>query len=158
MFITVDKNGYVNSWSWAKNSPDMIEIDVLDMNGIKKGEFSEIMSNVIGFQALSPEMIKYYGFNNVDDIKIIRNNGDAMAPTINSDDLLWLDISYKKPTADGIYLISTNQNVLLRRIQINPFDNSLDLSADNKSYKSFTITANEPLNICGKVIMITHKM
>lgn len=142
----------------GKNKSDMIEIDVLDMNGIKKGEFSEIMSNVIGYQALSPEMIKYYGFNNIDDIKIIRNNGDAMAPTINSDDLLWLDISYKKPTADGIYLISTNQNVLLRRIQINPFDNSLDLSADNKSYKSFTITANEPLNICGKVIMITHKM
>ena len=27
MFITIDKNGYVNSWSWAKNSPDMIEID-----------------------------------------------------------------------------------------------------------------------------------
>ncbi len=27
MFITVDKNGYVNSWSWAKNNSDMIEID-----------------------------------------------------------------------------------------------------------------------------------
>lgn len=27
MFITVDKNGYVSSWSWAKNDPDMIEID-----------------------------------------------------------------------------------------------------------------------------------
>ena len=27
MFITIDKNGFVDSWSWAKNNPDMIEID-----------------------------------------------------------------------------------------------------------------------------------
>lgn len=27
MYITVDKNNFVDSWAWAKNSPNMIEIN-----------------------------------------------------------------------------------------------------------------------------------
>ena len=54
-------------------------------------------------------------------------------------------------------MLSTSGDSLIRRIQINPFENSIELSPDNKLYKNFNITNYKNLNICGKVILISHK-
>lgn len=141
-----------------KSESDMTEIKVLDMEGQKKGDFSDIMNNVIGSQYLSLEMLQFYGFSDISNIKIIKVSGDAMSPIINNGDLIWLDMSYNKPCSDGIYLINANHTVLLRRIQINPFDDSWELSADNKAYKTFVIGKNERIDICGKVLLTTKKL
>lgn len=133
-------------------------IDVIDMSGEYKGKFSEIKNNIIGTEAISSELVKLYGFKNIDDIIIIKNSGDAMYPTIADGDFLWIDTTYNRSIADGIYLIEANETTLLRRIQINPFDNTLRLSADNQSYQSFVVHDYKDIKICGKVVLCTHKL
>lgn len=134
------------------------KIKVVDMEGYYRGNFDMIRKNVIGEEYFSDEMIKYYGFTNINDVVIVKNSGDAMLPSINPDDMLWVDTSYNKALSDGIYLIEANNTVLLRRIQINPFNGSVDLIADNSSYKPYNIKNNSDLKTCGKVVFITHKL
>ena len=81
-----------------------------------------------------------------------------MSPTINAGDFVWVDLSYSVPTSDGIYLISTNSDTIIRRIQINPFDNSADISSDNTSYKPINVKDIKNLNICGKICYLAHKI
>ena len=74
------------------------------------------------------------------------------------DDMLWIDTSYNKATSDGVYLLEANNTLLLRRIQINPFNESADLIADNSSYRPYTVNNISELKVCGRIIFITHKL
>lgn len=136
----------------------MISIDVIDMDGQYKGRFENIKNNVIGQELMSDGVFKTYTSSLPEDIKIIKIIGDAMSPTMNSGDIIWVDTSYKLPMSDGIYIINTAGDMLIRRIQVNPFDNSFEVSADNSSYKSFNVTDCKKLNICGKVILVSRKL
>lgn len=136
----------------------MVAIDVIDMGGEFKGKFEQIKKNIIGKEVFSEDVIKLYTPANPNNLVICKVIGDAMSPTINSDDLVWVDMSYSIPSSDGLYMISTNSDTIIRRIQINPFDNSAEISADNTSYRSINIKDIKTLNICGKICCITHKL
>lgn len=140
------------------NNASMTAIDVIDMNGEFKGKFEQIKKNIIGKELMSDEVFKIYTSANAESVKIFKVTGDAMSPTINSDDLVWVDTSYSIPSSDGIYMISTNSDTIIRRIQINPFDNSAEISADNTSYKPINIKDIKNLNICGKICNIIRKL
>lgn len=47
-----------------------------------------------------------------------------MTPTIRPGEMLWIDVSYTSPSSDGLYLIRIGKELLVRRIQLNPFDGS----------------------------------
>ena len=136
----------------------MISIDVADMDGTNKGKFEQIRKNIIGKEILSYELLSHYCSANPKDLMIFKVVGDAMSPTINSGDFVWVDLSYSVPTSDGIYMISTNSDTIIRRIQLNPFDNSAEVSSDNPSYKSINIKDIKSLNICGKICYLAHKL
>ena len=141
-----------------QNSAQMVGIDVVDMGGENKGRFEQIKKNIIGKEVLSRELLNHYCATAPENIMIFKVVGDAMSPTINSGDFVWVDLSYSVPASDGIYMISTNSDTIIRRIQINPFDNSADISSDNKSYKPINIKDIKSLNICGKVCFLAHKL
>ncbi len=136
----------------------MISVDVVDMNGANKGKFEQIKKNIIGKEILSCELLSHYCSASPKDLMIFKVVGDAMSPTINSGDFVWVDLSYSVPSSDGIYMISTNSDTIIRRIQVNPFDNSAEVSSDNPSYKSINVKDIKSLNICGKICYLAHKL
>ena len=140
------------------NKDNTAAIEIIDMDGEQKGNFDNIKNNVIGIEYMSFELLKHYNITNAKNIKIIKNNSDAMSPMINSGDMLITDISYKTPSIDGIYLINAMNSVILRRLQINPLDNSAELSATNTSYKSINISKITDIGVCGKVLWVVHKL
>ena len=136
----------------------MVGIDVVDMDGEYKGRFEQIKKNIIGKELLSKELLGHYCSTNPENLMIFKVVGDAMSPTINSGDFVWVDLSYSVPVSDGIYMISTNSDTIIRRIQINPFDNSAEVSSDNSSYKSINVKDIKTLNVCGKICYLSHKL
>ncbi len=149
-----------NLFGLAKNKSDeMVAVDVFDMDGTNKGRFEHIKKNALGEIVMAKNLFTIYTSANTipENIKIIKICGDAMAPTLNSGDFIWVDTSFTAMNSDGIYLLNTAGDVLIRRLQINPFDNSIEVNADNKSYRSFNIADCKNLNICGKIIMVTKK-
>ena len=146
-------------FNFAKNKePDLIAIDVWDMDGPKKGRFELLKENIIGQIFLSPQLIRAFTQVEPQNLVIIKTAGESMSPTINPGDMIWLDTSCSMPAADGIYMLNAAGDVIIRRLQINPFDNSIEISSDNKAYRSFNMKDHKNLHVCGKVLFVTNKL
>lgn len=146
-------------FNFAKNKePDLIAIDVWDMDGPKKGRFELLKENIIGQIFLSPQLIRAFTPVEPQNLVIIKAAGESMSPTINSGDMIWLDTSCSMPAADGIYMLNASGDVIIRRLQINPFDGSIEVSSDNKAYRSFNMKDHKNLHVCGKVLFVTNKL
>ena len=71
-------------------------------------------------------------------IKMLKVVGDSMEPTINNGDFVWVDISCQSPVGDGIYLFSIGEKLVVKRVQINPLNNSVRILSDNPKYLPIT--------------------
>lgn len=158
--IIQDKFSAISSlFNFSKNKPeDLNAIDVIDMDGPIKGKFEALKGNLIGQEFLPPQILALYTTSKPEYIKILKASGESMIPTINPGDIIWVDTSYSTPASDGIYLLDTNSDCVIKRLQTNPFDNSVEVSSDNKTYKSFTTNNYKNLNICGKIVFISRRV
>lgn len=139
--------------------PDnIVKIDVLDVvaccgNGVEN--FSE---NIIGQHMMTLTALRELTSAAPENIKIIRAIGDSMTPTIRPGEMLWIDVSYTSPSSDGLYLIRIGKELLVRRIQLNPFDGSAVIKADNEAYRAFPAEKFEDVPVLGRVIYHVVRM
>ena len=131
---------------------DIVKIDVLDVSACCGNGIANISENVIGHQFVSKSMLKEYTFTSPENIKIIRAVGDSMIPTINPQDMLWIDISVKEPSSDGLYLLTVGQDLMIKRIQINPFNNQVQVKSDNPAYAPILLNNYKEVSCLGKVV------
>ena len=90
------------------------------------------------------------GKENLKNIDAINVVGDSMEPTLNSDNIIFIDKTKKDVTRDGIYTFTTTHGLFVKRIQ-RRVDGKLDIISDNKDYPSQILNKND-LEILGKVI------
>jgi len=90
------------------------------------------------------------GAENLKNIDAINVVGDSMEPTLNSDNIIFLDIAKKDFSKEGIYAFTTIHGLFVKRIQ-RRVDGKLDVISDNKEYPVQVIDKND-LTILGKVI------
>lgn len=139
-------------------SDNLVKIDVLDVvaccgNGVEN--FSE---NIIGQHMMTLTALRELTATAPENIKIIRAIGDSMTPTIRPGEMLWIDVSYTSPSSDGLYLIRIGKELLVRRIQLNPFDGSAVIKADNEAYRAFPAEKFEDVPVLGRVIYHVVRM
>ncbi len=97
------------------------------------------------------ELTKFTGLH------IINAIGDSMSPTIESGDKLFIlpfEIENHQIREGGIYIISCNNGVLVKRIYLNPFEGKITLKSDNTEIPDIIIAGDE-LNGCqiiGRVV------
>lgn len=91
-------------------------------------------------------------------IKITNIRGDSMSPTIESGDLLFVDISQPYFNGDGIYVFNYNGFNHVKRLQ-HAGDRLLVLS-DNPQYRTWEIRLdNEGLfHVAGRVVFVSGKI
>jgi len=96
----------------------------------------------------------------VDDAKqlhVIEAIGDSMEPTINSADLLFIlpyhDADYQI-LDNAIYVISSPNGILVKRIKLHPVKKSITLKSDNDNIVDIIIEENEleACKILGRVV------
>jgi len=73
-----------------------------------------------------------------------------MEPTLNSDNVIFIDKSKTDASRDGIYAFTTNHGLFVKRVQ-KRVDGKLDIISDNKDYPVQVLADNE-LNVVGKVV------
>lgn len=88
------------------------------------------------------------------DLVLVFAKGDSMEPTISDNNTLMIDTSQQDLQDGHIYVIRTNDHLVVKRIQ-----NTLDgfiLISDNKEYKEIEITYSkaEDLQVIGRVVWI----
>lgn len=75
-----------------------------------------------------------------------------MYPTFSNGDLLFVNIAIKCHRGDGVYVIATPKNLLIKRIQAT-ISGDLKIISDNKNYAQETITRTKlkSIHIYGKI-------
>ena len=84
---------------------------------------------------------------NIDAINVI---GDSMEPTLNSDNIIFIDKTKNDLSRDGIYAFTTTHGLFVKRIQ-RRVDGKFDVISDNKDYPIQVLEKDE-IFVVGKVI------
>jgi len=86
------------------------------------------------------------------NMSLIRVTGDSMEPTLQSGDLILVDHSrHHIDPQGGLYALSMDDTIMIKRMQINYKLNTVKVISDNDRYDSFE-TATDEIRINGKVI------
>ncbi|MDH2234039.1 hypothetical protein N5K37_29415 [Delftia tsuruhatensis] len=99
---------------------------------------------------------KKIGTVNPERIKIMTGNGHSMKPTIQDEDLVFVDMGQRTIDAQGIYVIDVYNRLLLKKALILS-DGTLVLRSDNivdypDEERIDLRKASECINIAGKVL------
>lgn len=90
----------------------------------------------------------------LDALLIARASGDSMDPTIHNGDQVLIDTTRNRPTKDGIYGLRWADDLLVKRISVDPRNGMLEISSDNPRYRSFSEVNPEEIHVIGRVIWI----
>lgn len=92
------------------------------------------------------------------NMSLIRVKGDSMEPTFYSGDLVLVDHSknYLDPQG-GVYAISIDNHIMIKRLQILYPERKIKVISDNPKYESFIVNPDE-LIINGKVIWFAREI
>ena len=84
-------------------------------------------------------------------IKVINAVKDSMIPTINPNDLLFVDVSVKEYVGESIYILYHGNELVCKRLSLVGKD--LIVSSDNEFYKAWNWADKpEATKIVGKVL------
>ena len=107
-------------------------------DNFEKLEIPEYFINTLGGR----DVVK-----NIEAINVI---GDSMEPTLNSDDIIFIDRTKKECSKEGIYAFTTPHGLFVKRIQ-KRVDGKLDVISDNKEYPAQIVMPFE-IEVLGKVV------
>ncbi|MBJ7553124.1 XRE family transcriptional regulator [Marinomonas spartinae] len=106
------------------------------------------------FLAFRHKWLKYRGLNEK-DLVLVFTRGDSMEPTISDNNTLMIDTSQRDMIDGSIYVIRTDNHLVVKRVQ-KLINKGLLLLSDNKDYKEQIIEPNEAndLEVIGRVVWI----
>jgi phage repressor protein C with HTH and peptisase S24 domain len=108
--------------------------------------------------AFPPGYLRWLTRANPRDLKIITVKGDSMAPTINPDDLVMLDVSKRDLSYDGLFVLRDNgDGLLVKRIGRASRAGWVTMISDNRLYSPVERPMAE-INVIGKVIWCGGKV
>lgn len=95
---------------------------------------------------------RQFGRKDAKNLKIIAVKGDSMSPTLESGDLLYVDVAENYFSVDGLYVFTFDDHTFIKRLQ--KVGREMWAISDNKSanYKDWIIPKDEPIYIHGRVV------
>jgi len=92
------------------------------------------------------------------NMSLIKVSGDSMVPTLLPGDLVLVDHSRTTVTLQGgIYAISIDQEIMIKRIQVLFHENKLRILSDNTHYAPIEASPDK-VKVNGKVIWFGREM
>lgn len=87
-----------------------------------------------------------------------RVSGDSMDPSLVDGDTVLVDRGQAHPTRDGIYALRWVDDVMVKRISVDPRDGFLSILSDNRAYRSYESVAPQDITILGRVIWLARSL
>jgi phage repressor protein C with HTH and peptisase S24 domain len=116
----------------------------------------------LGSEVIAEDIEDYFAFNksflsrqlNVssEQLVFVTISGDSMLPTLHDADRVLVDMSQKNVTAEGLYLLQSEDGLMAKRLQDNKGE--LLVISDNPEYENWTISrhAREINPVAGKIV------
>jgi len=92
-------------------------------------------------------------------VSIVMVEGDAMEPTLlHGDEVFIQRYQANENPRDGIYVIRTDTQLLVRRIALEPARGRISVLTDNPTYPAWNGLARNAVQIVGKVVWIGRRI
>ncbi len=88
------------------------------------------------------------------DLALVNIADDSMSPTVNRGDVVLTDLSIRKYTGDGLYVLMSGSGWQLRRLVAHPSGQKFVLSADNHAHPQFVDLSPSGLLIKGRALFV----
>lgn len=160
-------NSIDNSFSSKKKSKrDVIEKEVLEIVSIPYFEdtYAAAGHGAINYEEAPRPMSfdktflqKQFGIMSCRNLHIINAIGNSMEPTLKEGELLMINPFENEGMNikdGGIYVISCNNSILVKRVNFNPINGKVILISDNKEYSDIHIEKSDfsTCTIVGRVV------
>ena len=133
-------------------NPNTVRIDILDVEA-SAGNGAYLSPTEQGLLSQEFDLTFFrqqFGRADAKHWKLITVKGDSMAPTLESGDLLYVDISENYFAADGLYVFTFDGQTFIKRLQ--KVGKEMLVISDNPTYKEWTFTQDDDVFIHGRVI------
>ncbi|MDD4556238.1 MAG: S24 family peptidase [Alphaproteobacteria bacterium] len=138
-----------------RNNPDgMAEIDIIDAVACCGSGIDNCDEQIIGKYLISQKDLMSITFAPASSVKMLRVEGDSMMPTLTAGDMVLVDTTHCYPTGDGLYVLLVGERLMVKRIQINPINNSVRIKSDNPEYAVINHDDYKETKTIGEVIFI----
>ena len=133
-------------------NPNTVRIDILDVEA-SAGNGAYLSPTEQGLLSQEFDLTFFrqqFGRADAKHLKLITVKGDSMAPTLESGDLLYVDISENYFVADGLYVFTFDGQTFIKRLQ--KVGKEMLVISDNPTYKEWTFTQDDDVFIHGRVV------
>lgn len=133
-------------------NPNTVRIDILNVE-VSAGNGAYLSPTEQGLLSQEFDLTFFrqqFGRADAKHLKLITVKGDSMAPTLESGDLLYVDISENYFAADGLYVFTFDGQTFIKRLQ--KVGKEMLVISDNPTYKEWTFTQDDDVFIHGRVI------
>lgn len=133
-------------------NPNTVRVDILDVEA-SAGNGAYLSPTEQGLLSQEFDLTFFrqqFGRADAKHLKLITVKGDSMAPTLESGDLLYVDISENYFAADGLYVFTFDGQTFIKRLQ--KVGKKMLVISDNPTYKEWTFTQDDDVFIHGRVV------
>ncbi len=133
-------------------NPNTVRVDILDVEA-SAGNGAYLSPTEQGLLSQEFDLTFFrqqFGRADAKHLKLITVKGDSMAPTLESGDLLYVDISENYFAADGLYVFTFDGQTFIKRLQ--KVGKEMLVISDNPTYKEWTFTQDDDVFIHGRVV------
>lgn len=135
---------------------DIYRVDVLDLK-VSAGPGAYILSEHVdvlyAIEFINSHARDLFGNRAPEDVKVLTVSGDSMAPALMSGDRLFVDVSVRHFTTDGIYCFVFGKTFYVKRLQMQGL--RLAVLSDNPAYETWYIEEKnqDQLYVMGKALI-----
>lgn len=117
-------------------------------------DLPEIEYQVGAMQLSHAWLRQHLNISNTNNLAVISADGDSMAPTFSSGDLLLIDRQVDQIKTDAIYALAMDDQLYVKRLARDIGDGSVNIISDNPAYGTQRITREraEQLRVVGRVV------
>ena len=91
-------------------------------------------------------------------LSVIHVEGDSMLPTLADGDHILVDTDDRERLRDGIYVLRTNDALLVKRLSVNPATRRLTIRSDNDAYPSWDDCDPANVSVIGRVVWVGRRL
>jgi hypothetical protein len=93
-----------------------------------------------------------------DALNVIGVQGDSMLPTLADGDQILVDTANQERLRDGIYVLRTDDALLVKRLSVNPATRRLTIRSDNDAYPSWDDLDPAGVQVIGRVVWVGRRL
>ncbi len=137
---------------------DYVLIPALDIGASAGGGSLMDSENPIATLAFQSNWVRTIASGRPEALSVIHVEGDSMLPTLADGDHIVVDTDDRERLRDGIYVLRTDDALLVKRLGVNPATRRLSIKSDNPAYPSWDDCDPATVAVIGRVVWVGRKL